>query len=98
MQRLNMSPDEYRKRLIDICYFAMSLNQKYQIVYIQYRNPNKFSDNYVGHLFRRNFNYVMDGSNSLGIMKIPYPLIENIKQKYPNKMQKYDVWFYNEQE
>ena len=27
MQRLNMSPDEYYKHLLDICYFAIYLNQ-----------------------------------------------------------------------
>lgn len=97
MQRLNMSPDEYYKHLLDICYFAIYLNQKYQIVHIQYRNPNKYSDNYVGHIFKRNFNCMMESSYSLGIIKVPYPLADDIKQKYQNKMQKYDIWFYEEQ-
>lgn len=97
MQRLNMSPDEYHKRLIDICYFAIYLNQKYQIVHIQYRNPNKYSDNYVGHIFKRNFNCMMESSYSLAIIKVPYPLADDIKQKYQDKMQKYDIWFYEEQ-
>ena len=40
---------------------------------------------------------MMERSYSLTIIKVPYPLADDIKQKYQNKMQKYDIWFYEEQ-
>ena len=96
MQLLQMSPEEYNKCLLDICYFALALNQKYQITNIVYRNPNNY-DRHPGHVFRRRFHSQLE-DDELIIVKAPFPVTEEFKQRQKDRYRKFDVWFYEEQE
>ncbi len=92
MEQWGLTAEEYNKKLIDVCFFALNLHMKYQVVRFGHRKFREHDDIYVNRTL-----YFMCNHYNLSIFKELRPLTPEILEKRKQCNRKYDAWFYTEQ-
>ena len=92
MEQWGLTAEEYNKKLIDVCFFALNLHMKYQVVRFGHRKFREYNDIYITRA-----PCFMCNHYNLFIYKELRPITPEILEKRKQCNRKYDAWFYTEQ-